>query len=142
MAYVDAYIEVTIDTFYPIEDDTLRISPAQFLLKSTSDGVRQEGQVFKVSKKARLIFYFPEGNYRPQDIWFIQTEGNDDKNGKKNLNVRLPEPTAVPPKVEVRNELVTKRNASWKILIPITHDDLGVGLIDPEISNTDSTKGG
>ena len=136
MAFVDAYIEVEMQDFHPVTAGSpLQLSRALFrLVRAPDGGVRQDQDVFKVSRKARLVFYFPREDFFPQDLWFVQTDGGgDDPAGKENLKEAKPG-TYGRASVEVKNHFI-KNYGQWKILIPVVTARGQTGVIDPEIAN-------
>ena len=128
----DATIDVTNIQFVPATGTGLQLSTATFALANGGGAVVQLGAKFEVNRKVRVIFAFPAGQYEPLDIWFLQTAGAGDPAGKSNLTGTTPHGNLVEVKAE-RIDL----GASWKILIPIMRlGDRSVGLVDPEISNS------
>ncbi|HUR57894.1 MAG TPA: hypothetical protein VM029_09305 [Opitutaceae bacterium] len=151
-AYTDAFIEVSNITFLPATPGAaLQLSTATFRLAQGNGVVvdNSNGTLFEVSGRARLVFYFPRqlnGNvlYSPQDLWFLQTDGVGDSNGKANLKDPKIRPYNGHPAIEIKDNLsVGYIGAKWKILIPIVRgSDQMVAVIDPEVTNTneDSTE--
>lgn len=130
--FVEAIINVTDINFVPATGNALSLCTAKFNLDPVH-GVLHVNSEFRVSQRAKLVFFFPEP-YFPLEIWFIQTGLTDDPGGHLNLRDRH----ADDRQIEVKDHLLRGfRGARWKMLIPIFNDDVGaIGLLDPEITNT------
>ncbi|HUR57893.1 MAG TPA: hypothetical protein VM029_09300 [Opitutaceae bacterium] len=148
MAFVDAEIKVTVSRFNPmVPGRPPEFSVADFSLTSNNGGVTLANSIFSVDEKANLIFYFPDGKFAPQNLWFLQSVGSkiqSDPDGKLNL----PNPETFEfgddkiPAVQVKDNLKKGfKNAKWKVLIPVKRiSDGAVGVIDPEVTNTNEER--
>lgn len=131
-----AEIDVKVIKFDPLKSSNSTLSAADFNPTGGSGGVTYKNKVFEVNDRGWLVFYFSDGIYAPKDIWFIQTVNPEDPSGKNNFTGIKPTKFHGYDAIEVFDHLkMGSRNSKWKFFIPIEYDKK-VGVIDPEISNT------
>lgn len=153
MSRKSAKIDVTIDsTTFKDVIATKQLSAASFTLAANTPpatGVTQDPvtQRLNISEVAKLAFRFPvDGNgnpiFKPIDVMFVQTAvtpgQSTDDDGRSNIIGRVRNKKNWLIVLDQLNDGDPANPSKWKYFIAVLEVGTGkIGIIDPEISNTD-----
>jgi hypothetical protein len=143
MSKTSAKIDINITNFVDVTQSKA-FSTATFTLETNPPpppGIVQNGEAIEISEIVKLVFRFKQPEFKPIDIMFAQIVGASDDDGRSNLVSRIRRRKGGNWVIIVLDTLSDggpTNPARWKYFIALQRvADGKIGIIDPEISNTD-----